>query len=404
MQRTVSPCGEIFPGVHDPGIKRFFDGTHRLMSPEETLARVEPLRSAMGITRIANVTGLDTIGLPVVMVTRPQARSLAVSQGKGLSLPAAKASGLMESIELYHAEHVSGPFLLESYNTLRCQCDVVAVERLMPHEAGRFHPDLPILWIEGFDLISQKPVFVPHEAVHTDFTIRMLSQGGCFHNSSSGLASGNHLLEAIGHGICEVIERDAHWQWVAAGAEQESGTRIDPDSIGDANCQALLALCHQADMRLGLWDMTASHGIPAIHCVIAGPAQTESRWLFANSGSGCHGVREVALQRAVTEAVQSRLTMISGSRDDLPHSFYSQASSPDSIRYYLKLLERPGFGRCFDELPSRHFASFHEDVRWYLTQLKASGLGSVIVVNLTRPKFDIPVVRVVIPDTRQLKD
>ena len=53
----------------------------------------------MGITRIANVTGLDRTGIPVVMVVRPNARSVAVSQGKGLTLAAAKASGVMEAAE-----------------------------------------------------------------------------------------------------------------------------------------------------------------------------------------------------------------------------------------------------------------------------------------------------------------
>ena len=61
----------------------------------------------MGITRIANVTGLDTIGIPVVMVCRPNSRSVSVSQGKGLTLAAAKASGVMESVEGYHAEHIT---------------------------------------------------------------------------------------------------------------------------------------------------------------------------------------------------------------------------------------------------------------------------------------------------------
>ena len=61
-------------------------GTHRLVAPNATLERVRPFMAVMGITRVANVTGLDTIGIPVVMVVRPNSRSLAVSQGKGLNL------------------------------------------------------------------------------------------------------------------------------------------------------------------------------------------------------------------------------------------------------------------------------------------------------------------------------
>src|SRR5918995_3479572 len=93
-------------------------GTHRLVAPGATVERVAPLRARMGITRVANVTGLDRIGIPVVMVCRPNSRSIAVSQGKGLDLDAAKASGVMEAIELYHAERVELPLKLGSSRDL----------------------------------------------------------------------------------------------------------------------------------------------------------------------------------------------------------------------------------------------------------------------------------------------
>ena len=51
-------------------------GTHRLVAPEHTIARVRHLMPVMGVTRIANITGLDCIGIPVVVVTRPNSRSL----------------------------------------------------------------------------------------------------------------------------------------------------------------------------------------------------------------------------------------------------------------------------------------------------------------------------------------
>src|SRR5437016_14433724 len=100
-------------------LKALRRGTHRSASLNDTLKRVLRFAPVMGITRIANVTGLDSIGIPVVMVCRPNSRSLAVSQGKGLDLAAAKASGLMESIETYHAETITSPLRLCSYEELR---------------------------------------------------------------------------------------------------------------------------------------------------------------------------------------------------------------------------------------------------------------------------------------------
>ncbi len=69
--------------------KGFRDGTHRAVPPKDTVARVRRFLPVMGITRVANVTGLDTVGIPVVMVCRPNSRSISVSQGKGCDLDAA---------------------------------------------------------------------------------------------------------------------------------------------------------------------------------------------------------------------------------------------------------------------------------------------------------------------------
>ncbi|MDW6058523.1 hypothetical protein SAZ11_11140 [Streptomyces sp. FXJ1.4098] len=85
--------------------KVHFDGTHRVRHPEETWTLINGLRDRFGITRVADVTGLDTLGVPVVMAVRPAAKTLTVSQGKGASLLLARVSAVMESVELWHAEY-----------------------------------------------------------------------------------------------------------------------------------------------------------------------------------------------------------------------------------------------------------------------------------------------------------
>ena len=42
-------------------------------------------------------------------------------------------------------------------------------------------------------------------------------------------------------------------------------------------------------------------------------------------------------------------------------------------------------------------ASFLQDVRWELDRLSAAGIARVIVVDLTRPELQVPVVRAIIP-------
>jgi len=99
----------------------------------------------MGITRIANVTGLDHIGIPVVQVVRPNSRSLAVCQGKGLTLAAAKASAVMESIEGYHAERIGLPLKLASHEEMRAGHVLADVTELNRPRPSAFHPHLPLL-------------------------------------------------------------------------------------------------------------------------------------------------------------------------------------------------------------------------------------------------------------------
>src|SRR5262249_19284709 len=155
--------------------------------PSETLERARPWMSEMGITRVANVTGLDYIGIPVTMVCRPNSRSLAVSQGKGLTLDAAKASGLMESIELYHAERITLPLKFASYPEMLRTHNVVDVVDLPFCINSRFRPNLSLLWIEGWDLISREGVWVPFEMVNVSAVKPDLPGSGCFISSSNGL-------------------------------------------------------------------------------------------------------------------------------------------------------------------------------------------------------------------------
>src|SRR3984893_12218712 len=126
--------------VKEPLLKRFWQGTHRTADPSETLARGRPHAARMGITRLGNITGLDHIGIPVAVAVRPNSRSVSVSQGKGLELPQAMASALMEDCEGFHAEEI-GPLRLAAYRDLASTETVVDPASLCsggrPFDAGK---------------------------------------------------------------------------------------------------------------------------------------------------------------------------------------------------------------------------------------------------------------------------
>ncbi len=348
----------------------------------------------MGITRIANLTGLDYIGIPVVAVYRPNARSLSVSQGKGATLEAAHASGLMEAIELSHAEHIAQPVLWASLSTLRRRSRrIVDVDRLSRPRRSTFSSRKAIPWIEGHELLSGEPLLVPYELVHTDFRFPRPPGSGAFSLDGNGLASGNHHLEAIVHALCEVIERDATTLWFQR--EQPPETRVDPATVDDAGCRALLDRYAAADVQVAIWETTTDVGIPSFVCQIADLPGPRYRAGSGAHGMGCHPDRRIALSRALTEAAQCRLTWISGARDDARPEDYD--ASAEAIEFEHACMAVRGPMRSFRNAPTLQASTFDADIDWLLAQLCRVGIAGAAWVDLTKPEFGIPVVRVIVP-------
>jgi ribosomal protein S12 methylthiotransferase accessory factor len=378
--------------------KRDLGGTVRYRDPADTLAWIRPLLPAFGITRIANVTGLDRIGIPVWMCIRPNARCLSVSQGKGVTDELAQISAIMESIELYHAEKAAEPDMVASYHEVRRRHQAVDPGGLLPGVRWQaYHPARTIAWLGGTDLVTGEPVFVPHVVVDENFS-RPHPDLGLFFVTTTGLASGNHRLEALCHAVFEVVERDCEWHWEQLSPTARRAREVDPGTIDALVLRRLLDRFVGAGILARMWDMTSEVGIPAYHCTLSDPQALSG--LDPYYGAGCHLSKEIALSRALTEAAQSRLTFISGSRDDVFPSSYERAT------YVIR--RRPGVtpGRMnFDKRPSPSPGStFDEDLRQALRLLCGAGFRRVVAVELTRPEFGVPVVKVVVPGMRELRE
>ena len=374
--------------------KAYRNGAHLLVDPQQTVARVSALMPRLGITRVANVTGLDRIGIPVVMVCRPNSRSIAVSQGKGVTLDAARASGLMESIESWHAERIELPLKLGSFDDLAPTHRLAAIDRLPRLRNSRYRPGLPLLWIEGVNLLDERDYWLPYELVHTYYAHPAPAGSGCFAQSSNGLASGNHYLEAVAHAICECIERDASSLWHQREQAWRDAKRIDADSVDDECCRQLLARLEAAGVDAALWDTTSDTGVPAFECVLLDRHQADAH---PGHGAGCHPSKSIALVRAITEAAQVRTTYIAGSRDDLTQAEFAPAELASRVRSFRDLVG-PGRGQLdFGALQSHEFDSFEEDVEWLLARLRSVGIDQVLCVDLGKSDPGVAVVRVVIP-------
>jgi YcaO-like protein with predicted kinase domain len=377
--------------------KRYRNGTNRHCSPLETQKRLAPFWGAMGITRIANVTGLDNVGIPIVLVYRPNSRSLSSAQGKGLELDDVKASGLMEAVETFHAEHIDRPLRFETYAELCRQASVVDLEGLPKAAGARFDPHRRLAWIEGYDLLKEKPAWVPFELVHTDFRIPPPEGSGFFLQTSNGLAAGNHFLEALIHAVSEVIESDALTLGRFLSRKQRGKRRISLESVDDLDCQRTLRTYKQAGIAVAVWNLTTDIGVACFECQIVPEFDERSRRLYATGGAGSHPSRNIALLRALLEAEQGRLTLIAGSRDDFSRRDYAVHRSRGVLdRYRSEICSARGEAD-FREVPSFEGRTLNEDLDWLLERLRGAGMQEVVAVDLSKPELGIPVVRMIVP-------
>jgi ribosomal protein S12 methylthiotransferase accessory factor len=377
--------------------KTAFAGTQRAHAPHETLARVKPYLRAFGITRIANVTGMDCIGIPTVIVSRPNGRSLSVTQGKGATLDAARASGVMEAIEQSCAEQIELPLRLARATELQRSARLIDTSGL-PRFVRKFGPNTRSLWIEGRELTSGEPLWVPYGVVHLDFTLPLPEGSGFFLPSSNGLASGNQRVEALVHGLAEVIERDAVTLFYDLPPELQWLRRLDLDTVDDNTCRELLEQYRRAAVDVAVWDVSSDVGVAAFLCSVLDRDVNAFRTIGLARGAGCHTERGVALARALCEAAQSRLTRITGSRDDISDSETKHQQTEQaaiSARAHM-VLPAPA-PRRFSDVPTFSSDHFEADLDWMRARLRASGLEQIVEIDLSPKKCPVSVVRLVVP-------
>ena len=313
----------------------------RACPPEQTLATVAPALPACGITRVASVTHLDTLGIPTWVSVRPGGQVLQISNGKGVTNAAAQASATMEACELHLAENPDPARLWHGSMAGLAKAEpdarIVPPAELPGSLECYFTPDFIGEWTSGTDMGTGDRVWVPSSAVY--FYRRPL----LFETNSNGLASGNTRAEARLHAMYELIERDAMCA-VSEGGRlrlRDRGQRIDPDSVTFPLARLILDRWTAEGASALLVALPAPVAVSVIWALFLGERSLSTRTLM-NGGFGAHVNPEVAITRALTEAAQARLAKIHGARDDLR----------------LKL------GRTKDSRPYRVLKSLTPDTSW----------------------------------------
>ncbi|HYB59235.1 MAG TPA: YcaO-related McrA-glycine thioamidation protein [Candidatus Acidoferrales bacterium] len=370
--------------------KTYCIDTHRVMPPQETLERVKSVVPEVGITRVADISGLDRVGLPVFSAIRPSAAGGAISvyAGKGTTETEARVSVIMEAVERFSAEvdNFEESLAFESYGRLSANDNAVdPMDLILP---GFLSSETKIEWCSSWDLLNDEKVFVPANAVFHPYTP---TQGTwqLFRSNTNGLASGNVMEEAIFHGLMEVIERDAI---SIAESDRSPGLGIE---VGPGRVAEIVKMFERQGIRIRLWWLPTDTGVPTVVAASDDEKLRDASLLVM--GAGSHSDPEIAALRALTEVAQSRATQIHGAREDT-----DRESSMRRIGYErMKRLNRHWFAVPsktieLDTIETSATSTIDGDIRSTLEGL--SGVADrVIVSDLTVSGIGVPAVRVIIP-------
>ncbi len=389
------------------------------MAARETCRRARLVMRHIGVTRLADVTGLDHVGIPVWAAVRPvpDHSAISVQNGKGPTRMQAKAGALMESIEHYCCERPPHEPEYASYSALRRKANAVDPQSLILDPKAGYRETLPLEWLRGTNLNSGEQVWVPACAV---LKPRPHDRGvAVFRGSTNGLASGNTIEEAVCHGLAEVIERDAWTLAIVRGMLRprisllataiSAGRTFDPAAVQEANPDGhlfpmidvdtlpdvALRLARRfvsAGIRVVIRDITSDLEVPAF--VAAGWETHGLGRIHFHSGLGAHPDGRVAVTRALTELAQSRLTVFQGVREDIDRIARRDG---DADRPSQSLWLANGPLKPFDAVPTFRSHDILQDIRHMSRRIQSAGLQQVIAVDLTRADVGLPVVKVVVP-------
>ena len=322
----------------------------------------------------------------------------ATAHGKGMT---ETQSYLSAAFEL--AEHISSyylgdiPVINSPYNLISDHAVEVKslAESIYNHNTAfdDFSPDKSVDWVWAKSLVDGEARLVPASMI---FLGDVKLQGQFINPSSTGLAAGATLKDAILQGMYEVIEHDA---WIIGQSNQIALPFVDYMSSSNEKLKDSVNAVKAMGYRVIFRDYSNDLGFPVFRCWIVNPNNYTH---YATSGFGASPYHEIALERAFTEAIQSADVLT-----DCDKTYFGRASaiqlmtSADSfysISYFQKkdILGEADL-RSMDSYESKHFISVKQAIEDAVETITRRLPGSdILYVNLTKKGLDVPVVRVVI--------
>lgn len=354
------------------------------------LSRKELLEQ-FGISRVAMLTGLDNVGLPVYTCVRGLSETVSIHAGKGLDPAFSRAGAILEAIEFEVAEHPSGDCMIAR------AIDIPEEERLpldecFPTRSCVMNELTPMAWEEVTNIQNGATKLVPSDLI---WLVTRIKYQALMHvqMGSNAVASGGSMEDAILSGLYEAIERDA---WTINQYLLDSGfllTRTPLISV-PPRIETCVRKIEGANLKLHLFDITNDYKIPVFSAIIL---DLSGHCAGTFGGYGCHLNAEIAALRAITEAAQARCCYISGARDDLFRRQFLLMKRMDQHKLH-EMFEQLPIGNTLSEYRVLDFPDVRTELRYLLKLIRQFGVSDVYVKEMgSYVDNKVHVVRVISP-------
>jgi len=215
-------------------------------------------------------------------------------------------------------------------------------------------------------------------------------------NASNGMAAGNTLEEALVQAACEVFERHTQIQIVKPEKRVPS---IDKNTVKNSRLHSMMAFYESENVEIVLKDLSMEGRFPSIGALFINHNLRSGILEHKILVPGVSFNMDEALSRCLTEIMQGRNTL------KVPSPAFDKPVSPSSRVENLYLL----FKCCVSQKDISFLekgdivayrASRSEDIFAEIEAIKnvCQALETdLVVLDLTHPVLEFPVVRVVLP-------
>jgi ribosomal protein S12 methylthiotransferase accessory factor len=367
--------------------KKYSYDQDKTRTPEQTISWVRESLAGLNMDVLARTVRIDTgrLDIPVyISLCGEDATRFTGTKkqmGKGATPEQSEASALMELIERFSffsfIHQFQFPTLryrdLDGFAVSAADLKKSVYDTQTPVEfCMRFLDELPLRWVRGWNLTLGKEQWVPIDWFYTI-------------NEYNGPAAGNTVEEAILQALCEVVER--HVGSIISN-DMLVTPEIDADSLRDPAAIELVEKFRTKGIKLFLRDFSLDTGIPTVGALAYDPSTFPERSEIVFT-AGTTSNPEKSLCRALTEIAQ------------LAGDFENRTSYRPTLPKYASLEEADFMMKSNGKVSIRDLPNLDDDnmrveIERCTAALAKIGL-QVLVVNVTHPELQVPVVYTIVP-------